>query len=143
MKTLSSVPSSIALDNGSYTVAPGVTNIIKDAFLINRNIKKIVLPPNLASIEKGYPTTVNGIGNLAEFEVAGGGTTNFHTIDGVLFEDDALVVYPQGKKDEEYQVPDGITKIDNYGIATNSHVTSIDLNEVVTIAEAALSLIQS
>lgn len=142
MKKLRSVPSSVALDNGTYTVNPDVDSIMFDAFLVNRDVKKIILPANLKGVQKGYPSIVNGCGNLAEFEVAGGGTTNYYTIAGVLFEKEAdnktLVIYPQGKKTENYQVPEGVTKIEAYGIASNSNMLTIDLNDVVEMAKNAI-----
>ena len=139
MKSLYSVPSSVALDNGTYTVNASVENIYQDAFLRNYNLKKIVLPPNLQSIELGFPTITYGNDFLEEFEVAAGGDTPFYTIDGVLFQDNTLVDYPRGKSTKDYKVPDGITEIATYGINDCQNLENIDLNDIVNLNNASIS----
>lgn len=138
MTALYNVPSAVTLDNGTYTVAESVTDIYYDAFLRNDNLLKIVMPKNLKTIELDFPTITYGCSQLREFEVASGGTTTFHAIDGVLFDGNTLVDYPQGKRDESYKVPDGITEIAVSGITGNSWMKSIDLNEVTNLNKASI-----
>ena len=97
MTALYSVPTAVALDNGTYTVGESVTDIYWDAFLQNRNLKKLILPKNLKSVELRFPTITYGCSNLEAYEVAEGGTTTFHAIDGVLFNGNKLVDYREGK----------------------------------------------
>ena len=140
MKSLYSVPSTVALDsNGAYTVNETVENIFQDAFLRNYSLKKIVLPPNLQSIELGFPTITYGNESLQEFEVATGGNTPFRTIDGVLFHANTLVDYPRGKTTTDYRVPDGITAIAPYGINDCQNLQNIDLNDIVNLNNASIS----
>ncbi|MBQ6652263.1 MAG: leucine-rich repeat protein [Prevotella sp.] len=138
MTGLYNVPSSVALDNGTYTVAESVTDIYWDAFLQNRNLTKLILPPNLQSVQLKFPTITYGCPNLEAYEVADGGTTTFHAIDGVLFNGNTLVDYPEGKKTTNYTVPDGITEIATNGIVGNSHMQSIDLNDVTNLHESSI-----
>lgn len=138
MTGLYSVPSAVALNNGTYTVAESVTEIYWDAFLQNQNLKKLILPKNLQSIQLRWPTITYGCSNLEAYEVAGGGTTTFRAIDGVLFDGNKLVDYPEGKKTYNYKVPDGITEIETYGIVGNAHMQSIDLNEVTILNESSI-----
>lgn len=139
MTALYGVPSAVALDNGTYTVAESVTDIYWDAFLRNNNLKKIILPKNLQSIELAFPSITYGCLNLEAFEVASGGTTNFRAIDGVLFDGNTLVNYPEGKKTETYTVPDGVTEIAQYAIVDNSYMKNIDLNDVTKLNPASLT----
>ena len=139
MTALYSVPSAVNLNDGTYTVAESVTDIYWDAFLQNKNLKKIVLPPNLQSIEVAYPSITFACPNLEAFEVASGGTTIFRAIDGVLFDGNTLVNYPQGKKTETYTVPEGVTEIAEYAIADNSYMKTIDLNDVTKLNSSSLS----
>ncbi|MGP1590709.1 MAG: leucine-rich repeat protein, partial [Prevotella sp.] len=136
-QTLCSVPSSIVTQKNSdtYTVDPSVTSIRKAAFSSNPGLKKIILPPNLNSVEEGWPS-IASTSQLEAFDIASGGQTKFEVKDGVLFnkEHNKLVVYPHGKKNvTEYKIPDGVKEIASYAIADNSALTSIDLNEVTKL----------
>ena len=140
MTELYAVPSSVSLDNGTYTVNEKVIKIYYDAFLGNSNLKKIILPKNLDFVELGYPTINNACTELEAFEIQGGGTTRFKTIAGVLFDGNKLINYPQGKRDTSYKIPDGITEIVAYGIMGNYYMKSIDLNEITNLNKSSIIL---
>lgn len=136
-KTLRSVPSSILLDDGSYTVNPNVEKITKSCFTLIDGLKKIVLPPNLKEISVGYPS-IAPIDMLEEFEIAAGGNTTFTTKDGVLCKDNVLMFYPRAKKVVDYKVPDGITSLATFSIAYPMDMEKIDLNQVTSMAKSSL-----
>ena len=141
---LRAVPSSIATKTGSdkYTIDTNVKSIAKGAFHKNPGLKKVVLPPNLETVEEGWPS-IAGTSELEAFVApTTPGTTKFEVIDGVLVRKDPtpkrLVLYPHAKNVPDYKVPTGVKEIASYGIAGNQNMTSIDLNEVTNIDISAL-----
>ena len=131
------MPSNATLTDGTYTISDNVNAIRLNAIKGMTGLKKVVFPKNLKSIETGWPTIVNNNGAL-EYAIADGGTTTFKVIDGVLFDGSELVLYPSGKTTTAYTMPDGITSIAPYAISNVDKMTSIDLNQVSTLAISAL-----
>lgn len=137
MTTLFSVPSKLTLDNGVYTVNEKVTKIIRTGFRIVSGLTKVVLPKDLQEISVGYPT-IAPTQTITEFAIAGGGTTPFKVIDGVLFKDTELMLYPRAKEMEDYKVPDGIKSIASYAISKSTKMKTIDLNQVTNLALSSI-----
>ena len=135
---LYSIPSNISLESGGiYRVDSRVKTIHRAAFLNVNGLKKVVLPKNLFSISYGF-FTISPTESLEAFDIAPGGNTKFKVIDGVLFEDKKLAVYPRGKTTQHYTVPKGIKTVEHYAISDNSHLLSIDFNEVTTLKSSAV-----
>lgn len=134
------VPSQVTLNNGVYTVNEKVTKIYTNAFRNIVGLKKIILPKNLAFVQKGYPTIAPDSNSLEEFEIAGGGTTKYKVIDGVLFDEQEhqLVLYPRAKTTMDYHVPDGIKSVETYAITSANKMKTIDFNQVVKLELSAL-----
>ena len=136
-KTLRFVPSSIPLDNGTYTVNSDVEKITKSCFTLIDGLKKINLPPNLQEVSVGYPS-IAPIDVLEEFAITPGGSTPYSIKDGVLCKGNELVFYPRAKPVTNYIVPDGITSLATFSIAYPKDMEKIDLNQVTTMAKSSL-----
>ena len=137
-KKLYSVPSHVPLQpGGEYHIDEHVETICIGAILRTNNLKTLVFPKNLQSIAMGM-FTIAPTGSIEAFEVAPGGNTQFSARSGVLFKGKDLVLYPQGKHDTYYRVPDDITKIATYAISDNSKLENIDLNNVKTLEGSAI-----
>ena len=135
-QTLYSVPSSISLPSGVYTVDSHVENIVLSAFQSVTNLTKLKLPVGLKKIWDGYPTIAPSA-KLAAVEIPAG-NAHFKSLDGVLFRDNDLVLYPRAKPDKVYTVPTTITGIVNYAISATSKLEQIKLNNVKTLLRSAI-----
>ncbi len=137
-KKLYSVPSNVPLQaGGEYHINQQVETICIGAILRTKNLKVLVFPKDLKSIAMGM-FTIAPTGSIEAFEVEPGGSTQFSARSGVLFKGKELVLYPQGKHDTYYRVPDDITKIATYAISDNSKLENIDLNNVKTLEGSAI-----
>jgi hypothetical protein len=60
-------------------------------------------------------------------------STKFSTVDGVLFDKakTTLLMYPRGRKDSSYAIPDGVTDIGNYAFEDCDDLTSINIPDGV------------
>ena len=67
-------------------------------------------------------------GNYTAFEVAEGNTA-YKAVDGVLYNKAGtiLVAYPQGKTGDKYEIPEGVTKIDELAFNRNGKLKTIVL----------------
>ena len=135
--TLYAVPMNVTLTNGTYTINDNVTKILLNAFRYISGLKKLVFPKNLKTIETGYPT-IAPWNQVEEFAITSGGTTKFKVIDGVLFNDTELSIYPNRKSTTAYTLPDGIISVASYAIFAANKLTSIDLNQATTLALSSL-----
>lgn len=108
-------------------------SIGRNAFSRCASLKSLILPPSLESLEYGafrkctslpqkikLPASLREVDGAAfrecptvkEFEVVAG-NQYFSTIDGVLFNSskDNLIMWPWGRDDEHYDIPEGTTSI--------------------------------
>jgi len=135
---LYSVPSKVTLQYGGvYRINEHVETICIGAIYRVENLKTLVFPKDLKSIAMGM-FTIAPTGSIEAFQVAHGGSTPFSARDGVLFKGNELVLYPQGKHDTYYKVPNDITKIATYAISDNNNLENIDLNNVKTLEGSAI-----
>lgn len=137
-KDLYAVPSNVSTNGGTYTVNSNVENIFRNAFTAINGLTKIILPPNLKSVENDYPTIIPRCTSLTAFEIANGGSTEFSVQDGVLFNGNTLVNYPPAKDGVDYRVPDGITSIGQRALNGVLKMKTINMNDVVTLSTNAL-----
>ena len=128
----------------------GFVSIGNDAFSFSKKLKKINFPESMESIgDEAFmgcpelenviiPKNVSYMGPNAfadctaieSFEVADD-NPYFTTVDGVIFSKDKteLVIYPAGRKDETYTIPDGTLKIRSKAFAYNAEIKSIETPE--------------
>ncbi|MDL2241758.1 leucine-rich repeat protein [Bacteroidales bacterium OttesenSCG-928-L03] len=109
----------------AYTVPNGVTTIESYAFYKCAALTSITLPASLTSIgELG----IRDCYALTSFLVEDS-NPNYCSLDGVLFNKDqtALVLYPSGKKETDYIVPNGVTRIETGAFVNCTALTSITL----------------
>jgi hypothetical protein len=102
------IPETISKGNDNYTV----TSIDCDwsALIFSENIIRIRIPKSVISIHHIEDFCSE---NLNCIEVQHG-NTKFTTIDGVLFDKEItkLIMYPAGKPDEHYSIPNSVTYIE-------------------------------
>ena len=60
------------------------------------------------------------------------GNTVFSAVDGVLFAGKTLVQYPCAKSDSSYEVPDGITALENRAFSDAANLQQISLPDSLT-----------
>ncbi|MBP3529973.1 MAG: leucine-rich repeat domain-containing protein [Thermoguttaceae bacterium] len=126
-----------------------VTKIAPKAFANNGFVKEIVLPSmlreigdfafmNCVSLEtiSPFPSRLpihsvalgqfSGCGAIRKFSVDPA-NPNLSAVDGVLFSKDGAVLYmyPRGRADEVYQVPDGVRRIGDRAFAGNVNIKTV------------------
>jgi hypothetical protein len=158
MKTLICYPA--GKTDKTYNMPDDVTTVIGSALIGNTFLEELTLSEKLASIEVcgiqnltkiktvRIPASVKNIEfsnftecqSLAAFEVAAGNTA-YTSVDSVLFSKDmtTLKVYPPKKLTENYEIPAGVTTIDEYAFM-NAEATTITVpNSVTNIGYNAFS----
>ena len=96
----------------NITIPNSVTSISRHTFCNCTSLKSVTIPNSVTSIGSSvfYNCT-----SLTSIEVSGN-NKNYSSLDGVLFNKDKseLIVYPAGKTDSEYAIPNSVTSI-GYG----------------------------
>lgn len=132
----------------SITIPEGVTSIGESAFDFCAFLTSINIPNSVISIgDKAFsacsaltniiiPNSVTSVGNsvfmgceaLTNIQVDVGNAC-YSDIDGVLFNKDKtiLIRYPEGKKEKNYIIPDGVTSIGNSAFYACDTLTSITI----------------
>lgn len=143
-KVLYAVPSSIALDNGKYTLPEGVTTVYSEVLAGISGLKTIGIPASLEHINDGAFTNPNNK-EVAAIEVAAG-NTHFKVENGALVminatdnNADTLIYYPIAYQGETFTVPDDVTVLTANSIAYNDNIKTVNLNKTATINNGALS----
>lgn len=136
-----------SLENVEEVKLPeGLVSIGDNSFSLSSELKKINLPDSLESIgaeafmgcssleSVSIPKNVSSIGgnafagctSVTGFEVSADNSA-FVSVDGVIFSKDKkeLVMYPAGKTDEEYTVPEGTEKIGSRAFAYNENLNKV------------------
>ena len=136
----------------SVTIPDGVTSIGKGAFLACTGLTSVTIPNSVTSI--GYaafygtglssvtiPNNVTSIGEFAFFNCVSltsinvaNDNPNYCSIDGVLFnkEQTILILYPAGKTDGSYTIPNSVTSIGDGAFANCTGLTSVEIPNSVT-----------
>jgi hypothetical protein len=126
----------------SVTVPTGITKLRMGSFY-QGPITSVSLPSTLEVIEQQVfylpglstleiPIAVSVIGedafgsSMTAISVAAGNPT-FRAVGGVLFKGNELFLYPRGRADTTYQVPEGTTAIGDTAFDRNTTLTSISL----------------
>ena len=93
--------------------------------ICSKSIKKLNIPAEVEDIEE---LRYSELPELEEINVDEN-NSHFQSYNGVLYKDNVLDVYPEGKKDEIYTVPEGITEIRRIGSAYggNDYIKQLNL----------------
>ncbi len=112
-----------------YSIPDTVTTVNAGAFEICRNLKTIVIPSSVTTVNNQSFNCVN----LESFSVSSS-NNNCCAIDGVLFSKSKtmLIDYPAGKTDESYTVPETVTTISGRAFAHSTNLHSVELSESTT-----------
>ena len=101
-------------------------------------IKKIIIGRNIA--EWPYIRDLGEFEKLEEIQVEQG-NPSYSSADGVLFDQtgETLILYPSGKTEDTYVVPEAVKTIDIYSFLGNGHLISLEIPETVTTVKSAPS----
>ena len=142
-----------AHDIETLYIPEGVTRIGYNAFDTCKNLREVTLPETLETMYSGafacctslhqitIPASVTYLDNgafagctaLERIEVAPGSAT-LSSVDGVVYSADGstLMVYPAGKKDAHFVVPEGVTEL-AYGAFYECEVEELTLPDTLSV----------
>lgn len=114
---------------------PQSLEIIEYNALRFTNLTSITLPPHLELIGN---FALSGCKNLTDIQVSPQ-NNHYTSIDGVLFSSDrsTLVIYPSGKENTAYTVPENVTEIESTAFSSCYNLTRITLPQGVTAIKYA------
>lgn len=120
----------------SVNIPDNVTTIQRQCFSYCGALTGITIPKNVSYIASN---TFMNSDNLASIDVDDENAT-YTSINGVLFTKDmaTLVIYPGGKSETSYSIPDGVTIIESEAFSRAFNLTTISIpNTVVDIGNQA------
>ena len=132
-------------ESGEYSVPEGTEVLRISSFYYTQGLKKLVLPKTLKEVQKfriigngSYYYSINGCSNLAAIDVTED-NPYLTSQDGVVYNDDmtTLILYPQGKTDVSFTVPETVTKLGACS-CMNAQFETLDLKNVEEIGDRAL-----
>ena len=119
---------------GDYTIPDSVNTIQTFVFVDCRKLSLLNIPKDIMSI---HIEAFNNCVKLRGF-IVDENNPRYSSIDGVLFdkEEKTLLVYPKGKVNKNYIVPDRVTRIRNGAFRECKRLSSIILPERLELIEA-------
>ena len=114
-------------------IGEGITSTSNYALYQFSNVEEVVLPSTLITMPEGTAAGFYTDGNLKKIVVAKENPA-YVVVDNVLYNKDMkkLVLYPRGKNNEIYKIPEGITTIGSHGIVSNKNLKKIVFPSSVT-----------
>lgn len=156
---LNAMPKLANLDLSDATITSRTNNSVdntfpRSAFESNKTIKSITLPKNLASLSRnafsntaieGTFTIPKGVANVSEYDMIFGGSSGISgfaveagnaklkTVDGILYTitGDTLLVYPFGKTNASFVMPEGVTHIGTSAFGWNNYLEELTLASTI------------
>ncbi|WP_251613994.1 leucine-rich repeat protein [Pumilibacter muris] len=135
LKTISSECFSGCESLENVTLPNSLMNIQSMAFYGCNSLTSITLPKNVFNCASNAFAECS---SLQSVSVQSGNRT-YTSLNGVLFENDEklLVLYPFGKTDTAYVVPDSVLEVQAYAFMGNKHLRSVDLNNASYVRQFA------
>lgn len=95
-------------------------------------LQSVRIPATLKSI---YGRVFVGCSNLNNIEILGSDDESlFYSLDGIIYsKNKRLALYPEGKTDPTFELPEGVTGVDDWGFAYNTHIKEIKLPKTLKI----------
>jgi hypothetical protein len=111
-----------------------VTHIEDDTFW-GKSVVSITIPNSVTSITEG---SFSHCYSLTAINVDAGNTA-YSSIDGILYNKNkiTLIVYPRGKTDVSFTIPNGVTSIDEYAFFGSSFTNVTIPSSVTSIGSSA------
>lgn len=115
-------------------IGKGVTSIGDNAFSFCNTLTSITIPDNVISIGQ---QTFNNCENLTEITVDEDNSVYSNDINGVLFNKNKseLILYPKGKIENSYTIPQSVIKIGENAFAWCESITNMTIPDSVTSIE--------
>jgi hypothetical protein len=114
----------------SVTIGNGVTSIGDGAFDFCSSLTSVTIPSGVTSIGR---VAFASCTSLEKIEVDSN-NNNYTSVDGVLFDKEktTLVQYPVGNDRTTYEIPNGVTSIENKAFYSCDSLTSVTIPSGVT-----------
>lgn len=111
----------------TYVVPSTVTSIYLGCF--SNYLETLEISSNVSEIQSSINSVNISINNIENI-IVDEDDTNYSSNKGVLFNKDGteLLVYPSGKKDTYYKLPEGVKKIASGAFESNKYLKEIDLD---------------
>ena len=122
----------------SITIPEGVTSIGSHAFGWCDSLTNITIPDSVTSIGNSAFSWCSSLTNINVSD----NNKNYSSVSGVLFNKDKteIIIYPEGKKDINYSIPEGVTSIGNSAFSWCDSLINITIpNSVTSIGNSAFS----
>ena len=122
----------------NIVIENGVTSIAKNAFFGSSNLISVTIGNNVTSFTL---SEVSGSTLLTSVNVSSG-NTNLSSLNGILFNKNktTLLMYPSGKTDTDYTIPEGVISIDGGAFFRSKNLATVKIpNSVTSIGGTAFS----
>ena len=114
---------------GDLILPESLTNIGWGAFQSCSGLTSVTIPKSVKEILGAAFSDCSSLSNIIV-----NGNTSYDAADGVLFNKDhtTLLCYPAGKENTAYEIPEGVTKINNSAFSGCSNLDSVTIPRSVT-----------